>query len=130
MFKKKRDCKINAEMGKCKTKTIQADLDICTDIPAYSSIFKHSQAYSGISGIVQSYSKPCVALVNSEFSCIQNPDIFKTRCIFRILIYPKLWHIQNQKYIQNPRLFRTLENSKPEAYLEPCQASTIEHFEK
>ena len=28
--------------------------------------------------------------------------------MFRTLVYPKLWHIQNQKRFQNPGLFRAL----------------------
>ena len=43
-----------------------------------------------------------------------------------MLLHPKLWHIQNQRHIQNP----TLGNSELEAYSEPCQASLMEGFEK
>ena len=50
--------------------------------------------------------------------------------MFRTLVYPKLWHIQNWKPVQNPELFRTLEYPEPEAYSEPCQTSTMEGFEK
>ena len=58
------------------------------------------------------------------------PDIFKTKGIFRTLVYPKLWHIQNQRHIQNPGLFKTLGYSEPETYAEPCQVSMMECFEK
>ena len=44
-------------MGKCKTKAIQADVGMFTDIPAYSGIFKN---YSGI------------------FRILCNPGIFRT----------------------------------------------------
>ena len=73
----------------------------------------HFQAYSGI---IQPSSKSCVTWQNQRH--IQN------------LVYPKLWHIQNQRQIQNPGLFRTLGHSEPEAYSEPCQTSTTERFEK
>ena len=43
VLKKKRDCKTSREMWKCKTKAIQADLDISTHIPAYSGLFRHIQ---------------------------------------------------------------------------------------
>ena len=65
-------------------------------------------------------------------------------CIFRTLVYPESWHIQNQKHIQNtgiftilvysepryPGIFRTLVYSKPEAYPEHCQTSAIKCFLK
>ena len=132
VFKWKRDCKTNAEMGKCKTKTILPDFGIFTrifsNIQAYLDIIRHVQAYSGI---IQAYSGLCATLAYSELWYIQNPGIFKTRGIFRTLVYPKLWYIQNEKYIQNPGLlFRTLGYSELEAYSEPCQTSTMECFEK
>ena len=52
---------------------------------------------------------------------IQNPDIFRTRSIFRIPAYSQPW------YIQNPAVFRTLAYSKSEAYSEPCRTSTMKH---
>ena len=65
-------------------------------------------------------------------------------CIFRTLVYPESWHIQNKKHIQNPGIFtilvyseprctgilRTLAYSKPEAYPEHCQTSAMKHFVK
>ena len=69
-------------------------------------------------------------LAFSELWYIQNPGIFKAKVIFRTLLYPKLWYIQNQRHIQDPGLFRTLGYSVPEPYSEPCQTSTMEHFEK
>ena len=56
--------------------------------------------------------------------------LFKTRGVFGNLVYPKLWHIQNQRPIQNLGLFRTRGYSEPEAYSEPSQTSTMESFEK
>ena len=50
-------------MGKCKTKAIQTDLDIFTNIPtyqAYSDIFRHNQSCIGI---IQTYSVTCVTPV-------------------------------------------------------------------
>ena len=43
--------------------------------------------------ITQAYSEPCVTLAYSKFGYIQNLGIFKTRGIFRTLVYAKLWHI-------------------------------------
>ena len=60
------------DMGKCKTKAIQADLGIFTHIHEYSET------------IQEVYSELCVNLT-----------------------YPKLWHIQNQRHIENPGIFRT-----------------------
>ena len=37
------DCKINGEMGKCKTKAIQADLGTFTHIQTYPGIIRHIQ---------------------------------------------------------------------------------------
>ena len=88
MFKWKRDCKTNVDMGKCKTKAIQADL----------GIFRHILANLGI---IQAYSELCVTLVYSELWYIQNLGIFKTKSIFRTLVYSKLWHFDNQRYTQN-----------------------------
>ena len=119
-------------MGKCKTKAIKIDSGIFVHIPAYSGVFRHIQTYPDIikhiqeySGIIQAYSEPCVTLECSELWYIQNHGIFKTRGIFRTLVYPKLWDIQNQRHIQNPGLFRP-----GETYSEPCQTPTMEHFEK
>ena len=103
-------------MGKCKTKTIQADSGIFMQhIQAYSDIFRHNQAYSRV---IKTYSEPCVTLAYSEFWYIQNPGMFKARGIFRTLLYPKLWHIPNQKHIQNSDISETLAHSEPEPYSE------------
>ena len=67
-------------MGKYKTKAIHADLDIFTDIPAYSDIPRHIQP--DIASHNQAYSgtfKPCVTLTYSEPWHIQNPGIFRTQ---------------------------------------------------
>ena len=98
-------------MGKCKTKAIQIDL----------GKFRHNQAYPVI---IHAYSKPCITLEYLEPWHIQNSDIFRTRSIFRTLAYSELW------YVRNPRIFRTLPFSKFEAYLEPCQTSTMNLFAK
>ena len=72
-------------MGKCKTKAIQTDL----------GLFRHNQAYPGIiqaySGIFSTLCKPG----NLGLWYIQNPDIFRTRSIFRTPVYSERWHIQN-----------------------------------
>ena len=64
----------------------------------YPDIIRHIQEYSGVT---QAYFEPCVTLTYSELCYIQNRDIFKTRGLFRTLVYPKFWHIQNQRHIQN-----------------------------
>ena len=84
-------------MDKCKTKTIQTDL----------GTFRHNQTYPEIN---QAYSEPCVTLAYLKLWYIQNPDIFRTRSIFRILTYSEPW------YIQNPGIFGTLAYSKSGAY--------------
>ena len=101
-------------MGKSKTKAIQTDL----------GTIRHNQAYPGIIQVYSTYSKPCVTLAYLEPWYIQNPDIFRTRSIFRTLEYSQAW------YIQNLRIFRTLAYSKSEAYSEPCQTSMIKRFSK
>ena len=118
-------------MGKCKTKTIQADLGIFTHIMAYSRIFRLSRHIQAHSGIFRNYS--------GIFWTLCNPGIFRT------LLYWASWHIQNQNmseaysepwYIHNCGTFRTrkmlriLSYSESKTYSEPCQASTMEHFEK
>ena len=103
-------------MSKCKTKAIQIDL----------GIFRHNQTYPII---IPAYS--------GIFRTLCYPDIFKT------VVYPEPSHIQNQKHIQNPGIFRTLVYSEPrpgifrtlaysksEAYSEPCQTSTVKRFAK
>ena len=80
-------------MGKCKTKAIQTDL----------GTFRHNQAYPGI---IQAYSKPCVTLAYLDPWYIQNPDIFKIRNIFRILVNSELWHIQNPRLTQTSTIKR------------------------
>ena len=104
MLKKKKDCKTNGKIGKCKTKAIPVDLDIFTHFAAYSGIFRHIQAYSAI---IQACSESCATLTYSEPWYIQNPGIIKIRSIFRTQVYPKLWHIQKHRHFQNPGIFRT-----------------------
>ena len=86
-------------MRKCKAKAVQADFQVNSrtlpHIRAYSNIFRHNQAYSGI---VQAYS--------GIFRTLCSPDIFRT------LVYLDPWHIQNQKHIQNRGAFRTLAYSE------------------
>ena len=73
-------------MGKRKIKAIEVDL--CT--------FRHNHAYPGI---IQAYSGMSKTLRNSD--------------IFRIVVYPEHWQIQNHKHIQNPGILRTLVYSEP-----------------
>ena len=73
-------------MGECKTKAIQTKLETLNHNLTYPGIIK---AYSGI---------------------------FRTLCypnIFKIVVYPENWHIQNQKNIQKPGIFTTLVYSEP-----------------
>ena len=64
-------------------------LGIFTHIPANSEISRHNQTYSGI---FRNYS--------GIFWTLWNPGIFRT------LVYSESWHIQNQRHIQNPGIFR------------------------
>ena len=97
-------------------------------IQAHSNIFWHIQTYSGIFQI--------------------HSDIFRTLCnpdIFRAFVFSEIWHVQNQKHIQNPvtlgtrayselsyiqstGVFRTQPYSEFQAYSEPYQRSRVEHF--
>ena len=92
-------------MGKCKTKAIRTDL----------GTFRHNQAYPGI---IQAYLKPCVTLAYLEPWYIQNPDIFRTRNIFKTLAYSKPWYIQNSGIFKIQGIFRTSSNIYDEAFYE------------
>ena len=101
-------------------------------IYAYSRIFRHIDAYSDISrhnqaylGIIQAYSEPCVTLACSELWYIQNPDILQTRGIFRSLIYPKFWHIQNQRHIQNPGLWDSQNRGHTQNFVKHLRWSAL-----
>ena len=88
LFKKVYDSffRYGITMGKCKTIVVQTDF----------RIFSHNRAYSGI---IQTYS-----------------DIFRTLCnpvIFRTVVYPEQWYIQNQKHIQIFGIFTTLVYPEP-----------------
>ena len=78
-------------MSECKTKAIQTNL----------GTFSHNLTYPGI---IQAYLEPCVTLTYLKLWYIQNPDIFRTRSIFRTRtpLYSELWHIQNLRHILNP----------------------------
>ena len=106
-------------------------------IYTYSSIYRHIQTYPDIlrhiqtySRIIRAYSEPCVTLTCLGLWYIQNHGMFKTRNIFRTLVDPKIWNIQNQRHIQNPGLFRTLGYLELDTYSEHCQTLTMERFEK
>ena len=77
------------------TKTIHTDL----------GTFRHNQAYPGI---IQAYSKPCVTLAYLDPWYIQNPDIFKIRNIFRILVNSGLRYVQNSGIFKIQGLLRHL----------------------
>ena len=73
LFKQKRDCKTNREMGKSKTNAIQADLGIFTHFPEYSGIFRHVQTYSGIFRHIQELLMHILNPLKPWY--IQNPGI-------------------------------------------------------
>ena len=89
-------------MGKCKTRGIQTDL----------GTFRHNQVYS----------KPFVNLAYSEPCYIQNLDIFKTRNIFRTLVYSEPQYTENSVYwhIENPMIIQpsAMSNIYDEAFCE------------
>ena len=101
-------------MGKYKTKAIQADLGIFTHIPGYSNISRHIQR--DIIRHIQVYSESCVTRTYSEpwqiqnQTRIQNHGKFRTRRIFRALVYSETW------LNQDPGLFKNLAYSEPETY--------------
>ena len=102
--------------GACKTKAIQRDISIITYVPEHSSIFRQSQSFPGIIRRIQelfrhiqAYLELCY-IQNQEH--IQNFGIFRTRGIFKILVYSKRW------YIQNPRHIQTLPNNYDIAFCE------------
>ena len=74
----------------------------------HTGIFRHRQAYSKIIRHsqellrdIQAHLKARVTLVYSEPWHIQNPYIFGT------LVYSEPCHIQNETHIQKPSIFRT-----------------------
>ena len=86
-------------------------------IQAHSGIIRHIQE---LFRHIQAYLEPCVTLTYLKLWYIQNPDMFRTRSIFRTLTYSQPW------YIHNLAKFRTLAYSKSEAYSEPCHTSKNE----
>ena len=62
---------------------------------------------------------PCLApneLNNVKDMPRKYTGILRTLCnptIFRILVYSRPWHIQNQRHTQNPGIFRTEVYSEP-----------------
>ena len=111
-------------MGKYKTKAIQAALGIPTHIPACSGIFRHTQAYSECSRIIQAHSEPCATLVYLESWHTQNQKRIQNPGIFRSLLY------SGAPYIQNPSICRTLAHSESQVYSELYQKSTMYCFAK
>ena len=62
--------------------------------------FRHSQTYQGI---IQAYSGILKTLCYPDIFCdwyIQNPNTFRTRSIFRTLVYSE------SRYIQNAGIFK------------------------
>ena len=72
-----------------KPKAIQTDL----------GTFRHNQTYS----------KPCVNLAYSAPWYIQNPDIFKTKNVFRTLVHSESPYIENSGIFKTQGLFRHLQ---------------------
>ena len=108
-FKKKDSCYFRQEiiMGKGKNKAILVASGIFTNIPAYSSIVRYSQGYSGIRHI-QAYLESCVTLSYSEAWHIQNQRHSQNPGIFITLAYLELWYIQNPGIFRNCGIFRAL----------------------
>ena len=69
-------------MGECKTKAIQTNL----------GTFRHNQTYSGI---IQACLEPCLTLKYLKLWYIQNPNIFRSRSIFRTPAYSWPCYIPN-----------------------------------
>ena len=97
MFKLKMDFKTNSEMGKCKTKAIQVDLGIFTDI---QELFRYIQD-SGIFIIWH---------IQNQMH-IQNSGIFKTLAHSKPEIYSESWSIQNPGMFRIGGILTTLPNN-------------------
>ena len=87
-------------MGTCKTKGIQADLDLFVYIQDYLDIFRHNQAHSAI---IQTYL--------DKFKSLSKPGLFRTLAS-KILVYSQPWHTENKRHIQNLGIFRILVYSE------------------
>ena len=109
LLQEKGSCCFRQEIiiGKCKSKAILVASGIFTNIPAYSSIVRHSQGYSGIRDI-ETYLESCVTLSYSEAWHIQNQRHIQNPGIFITLAYLKLWYIQNPGIFRNCAIFRAL----------------------
>ena len=57
---------------------------------------------------IQVYSEPCVTVAFLELWYIQNPDIFRTRSLFRTLAYSQPWYIKDAGMLKIRVKFRTL----------------------
>ena len=84
-------------MSKCKTKAIQEDLGIFRRNHAYSWII---QTYSGIFRTLCNPSM--LTVVYAEPSHIQHQKHIQNPGLFRAPVYSEHWHIQNPRLIQNP----------------------------
>ena len=91
-------------MGECKTKVIQTNL----------GTFRYNQTYPGI---IQAYLELCVTLTYLKLWHIQNPNIFRTRGIFRSTAYSQPQYIQNPHYIQNAGIFKIWDIFRTLPYL-------------
>ena len=112
-------------------------------IQTYLGTFRHNLAYTKI---IQAYSVVIRTLRNLAFfiKLLMLLLVLIVSCVFRTLVYPESWHIQNQNHIQNPGIFtilvypepwypgmfRTLAYSRPGAYPEHCQTSAMKRFVK
>ena len=68
----------------------------------------------------------------SATSALKGNSIFRTLCspgIFKTLVYSEHWYIQNQRYIQNPGIFRTRGILIPLLHLELAY-SELCHIQK
>ena len=67
--------------------------------------FRHNQTYPEI---IQAYLQPCLTLTYLKLWYIQNPNILRTKSLFRTPVYSEpaifrtLAHIQILRHIQNP----------------------------
>ena len=102
-----------------------SELCLLSQIQTYSGIFT---SYLDIH--VMAYLEPCVTLAYPEPCHIQNPEIFRTRDIFRArlrhaLVYSERWE---PCHVQNFAIFRILTHLWPEAYSESCSFSHIRAY--
>ena len=93
---------------------------IQTDL-AHSGIIRHIQE---LFRHIQTYFKPCVTLAYLGTWYLQNSGIFRTRSLFKTLVYSQPWCNSEPRYILNAGICKT------RGIFRTLQTSTIKRFAK